>query len=361
MKSFLIVVLLSISFPIYAQQLEFKDQQLLQKVSELYNAIPKNLSIDEVLNKLDELDKQFFFFLDSIQDKNLKSKAELLRYSGLFWGVRGYLFQQKGEILKEALIKRTKGLNLDAPDLNLLSGVEIDNLLNGYFQIFMPEYSKLERSTYVLYNVKSEYVHKLYVLPILVSELKKQGYTREIEEVMEDIVLCSKSEEILKMARELKNQYIPLKKGENAPDFDMLDEYGKQVKLSDFKGKIVFIDVWATWCKGCIEGLPYFLDLKEQYKDIKDIVFLTISIDPEDAKEYWLNFLKKRDWSGKIPHLIINGEKNSFEKEYCITGIPRYILIDQAGKIVNAWHISVKHELFPLLFSVELKQMGVKN
>ena len=82
MKSFLIVVLLSISFPIYAQQLEFKDQQLLQKVSELYNAIPKNLSIDEVLNKLDELDKQFFFFLDSIQDKARQNYCVIVVYSG---------------------------------------------------------------------------------------------------------------------------------------------------------------------------------------------------------------------------------------------------------------------------------------
>lgn len=361
LRVFFICLLLTVLLPAFAQQFESKDQQLLERVSQMYDVIPRDLSGNEVLNKLDSADKQFLILLDSIQEENSRKKAKLLRYSGVLWCLGGYILQQREEGLESELIKRTKGLELDIPDLELLNGIEIDNLLNGYFQVFMPDLSKLERSTYVLYHIKSEQVRRFYVLPILVSELKKQGYTQEVEEVLEDIELCSKNTEILKTANELKNQYAPLKKGEIAPDFEMVDEFGKWVQLSDFKGKIVFIDVWATWCKGCIEGLPYFLKLKEQYKKAEDVVFLTISIDPTDAKEYWLNFLKKRGFSGKVPHLIVNGEKNSFEKEYSITGIPRYILIDQSGEIVNAWHVSVTHELFPWLFAMELEQMRSKK
>ena len=140
----------------------------------------------------------------------------------------------------------------------------------------------------------------------------------------------------------------------------MEDEFGKMVKLSDFRGKMVFIDVWATWCGGCVEGLPYFMALRDQYKDQKDLVLLTISDDGIEAKSRWLKFLKEKKYSGKVPHLIINKEKDNFTKDYCITGIPRYILIDKEGKIVNAWHIAAKHELFSWAFNMELENMNRK-
>ena len=146
--------------------------------------------------------------------------------------------------------------------------------------------------------------------------------------------------------------------GSIAADFTYPDVNGKEVSLSDFKGKVVLVDVWATWCRGCVEGLPYFMALKDQYKDRKDVVFLTISNDGIESKTRWLNFLKEKKYTGKMPHLIVNDRKGQFKKDYCLTGIPRYILIDKEGRIVNAWHVSVKHELFPFFFSTELDNMN---
>lgn len=107
-----------------------------------------------------------------------------------------------------------------------------------------------------------------------------------------------------------------------------------------------------------VDVLPYFMALRDQYKDQKDLVLLTISDDGIEAKSRWLKFLKEKKYSGKIPHLIINKEKDNFTKDYCITGIPRYILIDKEGKIVNAWHVAAKHELFPWFFKIELDNMN---
>ena len=127
------------------------------------------------------------------------------------------------------------------------------------------------------------------------STLKQNGYTDAIQGVIEDIELCSKTESTIQKAHELKAQYYPVRVGEMAPDFEMEDEFGKMVKLSDFRGEMVFIDVWATWCGGCVEGLPYFMALRDQYKDQKDLVLLTISDDGIEAKSRWLKFLKRKN------------------------------------------------------------------
>lgn len=177
-----------------------------------------------------------------------------------------------------------------------------------------------------------------------------------MENLITDIDLCSKTEATKAKAHDLKNWYYPMREGAIAPDFEAEDEFGKTVKLSDYRGKIVFIDVWATWCGACVKGLPYFVALREQYKDREDIVFLTVTFDNEGTKEYWNKFLCEKKISGVIPHLFPKN-RTQFGDVYCVTGIPRYILIDKEGKIVNAWHVAAMHEFFPLVFESELNMM----
>lgn len=344
--------------PCFAQQPNERDKVILERVKCVYDAIPFDLSVDELLQKVKDVDRQVNLAMDSLSTGEAKEKAQLLRFNGLLGSLGRYATEMGDQTLKSELAERINGLDLDSPSLDLLSDVEIMNLLNGYFRVFMSEISELERGTYVLYNIKSEKVRNLYVLPLLIWELKQKGYTGEIQNLLDDIELCSKTEATIQKAKELKAEYYPVRVGEMAPDFEMENEYGKMVKLSDFRGKVVFIDVWATWCGECVEGLPYFMALRDQYKDRKDVVFLTISDDGIEAKSCWLKFLKEKKYSGKVPHLLINNNKDRFEKDYCITGIPRYILIDKEGKIVNAWHVSVKHELFPFFFNTELDNMN---
>lgn len=344
--------------PCFAQQFNEKDKGLLNRVARVYNVIPRDLKTDEVLRKVNEADEQVNLMMDSLSGKEAKEKARFVRYNGLLWSLGVYVIETGDQTLKSELAERINGLDLDSPALDLLSDVEVANLLNGYFRVFMPDMSELGRATHVLYNIKSEKVRNPYVLSTLVSELKQRGYTGDVQGLLDDIELCSKTEATIQKAKELKEKYYPVRVGEMAPDFEMEDEYGKMVKLSNFRGKAVFIDVWATWCGGCVEGLPYFVALKDQYKDWKDVVFLTISNDGIEGKSRWLNFLKEKKYSGKMPHLIVNDKKDRFKEDYCLTGIPRYILIDKEGKIVNAWHVSAKHELFPWFFNMELENMN---
>ena len=119
-----------------------------------------------------------------------------------------------------------------------------------------------------------------------------------------------------------------------APTFDYLNYAGGTSKLEDFKGKYVYIDVWATWCGPCRAEIPYLKAAEEKYHG-KDIVFVSISIDTQKDFEKWKKFVGEKELKGV--QLFADKDWNSdFVKAYNIDGIPRFILVDPKGITVNA-------------------------
>lgn len=116
--------------------------------------------------------------------------------------------------------------------------------------------------------------------------------------------------------------------GDNAVDLIAEDSSGKQVKLSDFKGKVVYVDFWATWCMPCMAEMPYLKKLKEAFKDNSNVVFLSVSID--DDKQQWKKSLVKNNFSGQ--QWIIN---RNLLTAYKVTSIPRMLLIDQQFRMAD--------------------------
>ena len=121
-----------------------------------------------------------------------------------------------------------------------------------------------------------------------------------------------------------------LKAGGQSPVFKYTDINGKEVSLNDLKGKYVYIDVWATWCGPCKAELPHLKELEKKMHG-KKIVFVSISCDKDKAA--WEKMVKEKELGGVQLH---NGGDQEFMKAYLITGIPRFILLDKKGKIVNA-------------------------
>lgn len=123
-------------------------------------------------------------------------------------------------------------------------------------------------------------------------------------------------------------------KGKDVPDFILTDSSGKKYRLKDFAGRIIYLDVWASWCGPCIAEIPDYKKLVEKLGERNDVVFLSASID--DTKEDWIEKgLRKHTppglqlWAGK------GGWNSVFAKTYFISGVPQYILIDGQGKIIN--------------------------
>jgi len=109
---------------------------------------------------------------------------------------------------------------------------------------------------------------------------------------------------------------------------------GKEHQLADFKGKVIYIDFWASWCGPCRQQFPFAKELHKKFseKQLKEILFLYISID--NTEDVWKNAIEQNQLEGY--HLISPGGWDSqVVRSFKINSIPRYMLIDKKGKVSN--------------------------
>lgn len=122
--------------------------------------------------------------------------------------------------------------------------------------------------------------------------------------------------------------------GKPSPNFDYDNYKGGKTKLSDLKGKYVYIDLWATWCAPCRAEIPYLQKIEEKYHG-KNIEFVSISIDKLKDNEKWKKFVADKNLGGT--QLFADKDwESEFLTSYGVTGIPRFILIDPKGNIVSS-------------------------
>ena len=121
--------------------------------------------------------------------------------------------------------------------------------------------------------------------------------------------------------------------GSIAPDLTGITIDGKSISLKDLRGKVVYIDVWATWCGPCRNEFPFSKKLEKQFDKNEKVVFLYFSIDQTKDVEIWKKWVTNHISQNGI-HLIQPVEQ--MLEPYRINGIPWYILIDTEGKIVNS-------------------------
>jgi thiol-disulfide isomerase/thioredoxin len=133
--------------------------------------------------------------------------------------------------------------------------------------------------------------------------------------------------------REIESALNDVKDGNPAIDFRFADKDGKQVALSDFKGKLVYIDVWATWCGPCKQELPHLKKLEAEYHSNKNIVFLSVSTDASKDHQKWKDYLVNEKLTG-VQLFAGDGARDGILKPYKITGIPRFILVGKDGTII---------------------------
>ncbi len=118
--------------------------------------------------------------------------------------------------------------------------------------------------------------------------------------------------------------------GNPAPDFTHVDIDGNNVSMADFRGKVVYLDFWASWCGPCMRQMPFLKDLKKRMEG-KDVVFLYISVD-EDP-EAWKKTVAEKEIEGV--HLNVPGRQHPVPVAYAVRGIPKFMLIGRDGKILD--------------------------
>lgn len=114
-----------------------------------------------------------------------------------------------------------------------------------------------------------------------------------------------------------------------APDWKLTDLSGKRVSFSDFRGKVVILDFWATWCAPCRVEIPHFVELQKQYGD-KGLTVIGVSLD-EQGPEIVKKFVKQLG----VSYPIVIGNEKVAEAYGGIIAIPTTFVIDRQGRIVS--------------------------
>ena len=233
---------------------------------------------------------------------------------------------------------------LGACDLNNSSLLTLDMykmFLSTYIGVLMEDYygkEKLmkENPSEVLYRLQlidkifsDKDVKALLAYETVKGQVKQQGikeYDLYIDTFNE---LCS-NEKLRGEIEEMVSEWKHLKKGADAFEFTFVDMEGRKVSMSDFKGKYVYVDVWATWCSPCRAEIPHLKRIEEDFHG-KNIVFISVSVD--QTQDPWKEMVEKDNlggiqlWAGIAP---------KFSEFYKITGIPRFMLFDKEGKIIES-------------------------
>lgn len=123
--------------------------------------------------------------------------------------------------------------------------------------------------------------------------------------------------------------------GQTAIDFKFMDRSGKEIALSGLKGKVVYIDIWATWCGPCRKEFPFLKKLEAEYHGNDNMVFMGINVDVTKDKQKWLDFLDKEQLPG-LQVFAGDAANEALMKPYKVSGIPRFILVGKDGKLIFA-------------------------
>ncbi len=148
-----------------------------------------------------------------------------------------------------------------------------------------------------------------------------------IDAQLAEYFALAKNQEQIADIKKRVSVWADIMPGKQAPDFTVVDMAGKEFSLSQFKGKYVFIDFWATWCGPCKQEIPFLKKLYEDFQK-KNIVIMSISIDQD--KKAWEKMVTAEGFKWYQFH-----DGNKMSDKFVVRFIPSFILIDREGKIID--------------------------
>ena len=318
-----------------------KNEYLNQHCVKFFTA---NMELEETdfIASLEKTEKKLWSSLDSLSfDKEFVEKEKVrlhnLIYSHLlsYPEYRNAIFNDRDYKCSEyyyncldASFKRNDAM-LDVPGYienigNYVAQIAQKDMVVFDFEGFVNNCMKLATDYIPEPSLLQNFIH-----PIVMEYIGAAGISK-LDEFKEYYQKNLFSQIVIAELEKEGKKWMKLSKGEPAPDFEFQNLQGKTFRLKDFRGKYLFLDIWTTWCGPCRKQMPYLEQIKDKMKG-KNIVFLTVSSDEDIQK--WKDALKKMNLKGWQLHV---DTKSTFYKDYLITVIPRFILLDKEGRIFNA-------------------------
>lgn len=319
----------------YLQKKEVIHLDAQESLTTLFSKNPEEFRQDVVA-----LSKQFLDLLNSEKELSkgfvtmeIKSiNYEMLYIKSLYEGAHKQLKKEEVKLPKE-MADELKRLNKD-----LSQDFEIHRY---YKELLMDDlYNKYEASVEKNLDPWDNIVKHIDSLK---SENIRGGLSRSLISAISVINTPETNDQLIKIVRknvkdaagkeDLEKRLAVierLKEGKEFPSFEGEDMQGNTVTYENLKGKLTYIDIWATWCTPCRGEMPALQALEEEYKD-KNITFVSLSIDTDKAA--WKGFVEGEKLGGV--QLYLKGDAPALFEKYDITGIPRFILVDKEGKIIN--------------------------
>lgn len=220
--------------------------------------------------------------------------------------------------------------------LNGLTIQDDEALCNANYVKFIQEYTNIQNRLTRIWRDKDYYFSgkslaylKGVRLHQLIGNKQHNSYQSDIARFVSE---CEYSEyrDVIEEAYASAGQ---LHSGEYAPEAQLLDVDNYITRLSHFRGKVVYLDFWASWCVTCIHEMEYSKRLDEKFDD-DEVVFLYVSLD--EKRERWVRWLNGKHIDRSRYLYARGGFDSDIAKAYGIQALPAYFLIDQNGKIVQS-------------------------
>lgn len=298
---------------------------------------------------IDDGQSAISFFIEPKYETKVSIDLSDMKKSKIWGGIsqNEYEILQK-RLSKLSLIEITNQLNnfytkksetIDKTELEFLSS-KIDSLSN-----------KLKELRFENVKIRIDFIREFYTSYVSAYSLKNILRQKEGLQMIDTIQnLYNNISNNIKnsyLGREIENElqnYYGSKIGVYAPDFSLIDEEGKIVKLSSLKGKYVLLDFWASWCAPCIEEFPSLKEIFNEYKDNLEI----LGISRDENLENWRNAIFKYEIGFWKQFSLKQNNNSILEQQYFVNAIPVKILINPEGIIIGKWRGGDSHNLTEL-------------
>jgi peroxiredoxin len=192
------------------------------------------------------------------------------------------------------------------------------------------DYNKLR----TVFSSRNNDLHKEY-LERLKFPLQNSGCTQGLKSI-EPLIEANVADSPLKSeVLEFYKLFTRIMPGNTVPISALKDPEGNEHTFEEFKGKVLVIDVWATWCHSCLTNMHKFTAMRNRFSKESDVCFITVSIDRSEDKEQWLHAIEKYDMTSMLNLFPDCEVQSQFESDFMISGVPRYIVIGKRGEIIS--------------------------